>query len=143
MDMQDVTVKVPTDRLADFYAMYGGWLAGTDVQPEQEPVPVSRWQDTDEDLALAKVVWTKFSHRAQDMFGSMIDNPGEKYTGEQLAEAHDIPNGKYGVAGVLAWPGRHCAAVNRTLPTEWDSDSGKYWMKPEIAALFTKARDAA
>ena len=38
---------------------------------------------------------------------------------------------------------RHCAAVNRTLPTEWDSDSGKYWMKPEIAALFTKARDAA
>jgi len=73
-----------------------------------------------------------------------MDHPSEKMSGEDLASACDIPNGKYGVAGVLAWPGRHCAGVNRHLSAKWqegsDESGGLYWFEPEAADLFRKVR---
>jgi len=46
--------------------------------------------------------------------------PEKKFSGEDLAEALDIPNGKYGTAGVLAWPGRYSFAVGRILPCNYE-----------------------
>lgn len=146
--MIDVSVKVPEERIADFYAMYGRWLAGTDVGAANETdiAEAIDWSDSPDDAALAKVVWSKFSDRAKAMFSTLIDNPEEKYSGVDLADLHDIPNGKYGVAGVLAWPGRHCAAVNRVMPCRYEDGpkggSANYWMNSEVASLFRKVRDA-
>ena len=81
------------------------------------------------------------------MFSLLIDNPGEEYTGAQIAEACDIPNGAHGVAGVLAWPGRHGAAIGRGLPTEWREDpetfEGYYWIPTDRAEVFKAAREKA
>jgi hypothetical protein len=145
--MIDVTVKVPEDRVGEFYEMVGRWLTGE--EPAEGPLgsPVSGlkyWTDSPEDLALARVVWEKLSPRAKAVFSLLMDRPGEKVSGKDLASACDIPNGKYGVAGVLAWPGRHSAAVNRHLPAKWqegsDDSGGLYWFEPEVADLFRKAR---
>ena len=90
------------------------------------------------------MVWEKLSPRAKAVFSLLMDHPSEKMSGEDLASACDIPNGKYGVAGVLAWPGRHCAGVNRHLSAKWqegsDESGGLYWFEPETADLFRKAR---
>jgi hypothetical protein len=148
--MIDVTVPVPEDRLADFYALYSRWLSGaetTEVQVEEANAKSVNWSDTDDDLVLARTVWEKFSERAKALFSTLMDNPEKKYSGEELAELHNIPNGKYGVAGVLAWPGRHSYAVNRWLPCRYEDGpvgaSANYWMTSEVAALFRKARDGA
>ncbi len=78
------------------------------------------------------------------MFGLLMDTPDKEFSGEQIAEACDIPTGRSGVAGVLAWPGRHCLAIGRRLPTQWREDSttfeGFYWMPADRAELFKAAR---
>ena len=99
---------------------------------------------SDDDLALAKTVWGKLSEPARDLFSALMDHPDQQVSGNQLAEDLKIPNA-YGVAGVLAWPGRHCYAVGRQFPVKWEQgavgESGNYWMTPSVAALFQKARD--
>jgi len=73
------------------------------------------------------------------------DRPRFRVTGKELASTLEIPNGPSGVAGVLAWPARHCAAVNRARPWLWEyrpeDDTTSYWIEPEVADLFKKVRN--
>ena len=131
----EVKVLVPRERVAQFYAMVGQWLAGDDEDPE--PVELEPWSEND--LDRAQTVWGKMSRPARALFGVLMENPGERISGEQLAQDLEIANGRFGVAGVLAWPGRYCYAVERKFPVKWET--GDYWMSPEIAALFLRARD--
>jgi hypothetical protein len=141
----DITVKVPEERLPDFYSMYGRWLAGADdaSRPTEEGLEGRHpWATGDEDLA--SEAWGKFSATAKALFSMLIDNPGRKFSGVELAEALDIANGKHGVAGVLAWPRRHCAAVGREWPWLWEymeDENARYWMTDEVADLFRRARE--
>lgn len=144
--MIDITIKVPEERVAEFYAMYGHWLAspggatgppGVDVEPSE----AVEWGEGD--VELAATVWKKFSPRAKALFSTLIDNPEDKFTGDVLAEMHEIPNGRYGVAGVLAWPSRHCFAVGRRYCWRWaypEGETAVYWMEAPVAAVFRKAR---
>lgn len=142
----DVTVKVPEERVGDFYAMYGRWLSGEPVADEaiDEADEPRNWTNSDEDLALAHVVWGKLSPNAEALFSLLISQPGRKVSGEELAGTLGIAYGKAGVAGVLAWPARHCAAVNRTGLWSWeyrsDGEGAYYWVEPEIADLFKKVQ---
>jgi hypothetical protein len=153
--MADITVPVPDDRIAEFYQFFGLWLAGSLILPSggyhdspvaSGPQPqLKPWGDSYEDYADAEALWKKFSARARAMFGLLIDNPGKEFTGEQIAEACDIPNGRNGVAGVLAWPGRHGWAISRGLPTEWredqDAQQSYYWIPADRAEVFKAARE--
>lgn len=142
--MIDVTVKIPEDRVSAFYSLVGRWLAGDldEDGPEPATIKPSEWTDSEADLPLARTVWEKFSPRAKAVFSLLMEKPGEKVSAEDLASKLDIPNGKYGVAGVMAWPGRHCAAVNRTLPFSYEDGpvgaGAQYWMNAEVAALFSR-----
>ncbi|WP_201778158.1 DUF6416 domain-containing protein [Mycolicibacterium chubuense] len=147
MAMIDMTVKVPEERVADFYQMYGAWLNG---EPAETATVVAAstdrdlksWSSVDEELAAE--VWGRLSEPAKRLFSILIDNPGQRFSGQDLADLLDISNGKHGVAGLLGWPGRHCHAVNR----EWlwsfaypDGELAEYWLTPENADLFRGARD--
>lgn len=154
--MVDITVPVPDERTAEFYRFFGAWLAGSltlaedafggfqsheqTSQPQLQP-----WGNTEADLADAAKLWAKFSSRARAMFNLLIDNPGKEFSGEEIAEAVDIPNGAHGVAGVLAWPGRHGYKLRRGLPSDWRWDEdrleGLYGMSEQRAALFKAARE--
>ncbi|OLT10162.1 hypothetical protein BJF78_29255 [Pseudonocardia sp. CNS-139] len=143
--MIDVTVKVPAERVAEFYSMFGGWLSSppTVVGPEAADSEAhTPWAEVDVEVAAA--VWSKFSETARALFSTLIDNPERKYSGDELSEMLGIPNGKHGVAGVLAWPGRHCFAAGRALPWSWESPEegapAVYWFTGEIATLFRQAR---
>jgi len=150
--MPDVTVPVPDDRVPEFYQFFGAWLAGAqppitaDSQQESNPhTGTQPWVDTDEDLVLAQGVWERLSKRARAMMNLLMESPGAKLSGEVIAQKVGIPNGKYGVAGVLAWPGRHCLAVGRKLPIRYEEgpvgESANYWIESHVAALFTKAKN--
>jgi hypothetical protein len=134
-ELHEVKVLVPRDLIAPFYAMVGQWL----VAPGDEDPPVialKPWSENDFDRAAT--VWGKMSTPARALFGVLMENPGERISGEQLARDLHIANGRFGVAGVLAWPGRYCYAEEREFPVKWET--GDYWMTPEVAALFLKAR---
>src|SRR5690349_9669330 len=106
----DLTVPVPADRVAEFYTWFGSWLSrppgapGREIMEESatsEQVPWSK----DHDVELAREVWSKFSPTAKSLFTTLMNEPGSKFSGDELAEMLGIANGKHGVAGVLAWPG--------------------------------------
>jgi Family of unknown function (DUF6416) len=144
----DVTVKIPEERVGEFYELVGRWLSGEHVGDKMTEAPAAtlmNWTNSDDDLALARVVWGKFSPRAKALFSLLMDRPGHKVSGEDLAAVLDIPNGRSGVAGVLAWPARHCAAVNRVVPWRWEDglEGGgvNYLVDQEVADLFKKVRD--
>jgi hypothetical protein len=142
--MIDVTVKVPEDRVAEFYTMYGQWLSGA-LSPAPEPTvedaEVSEWSSGD--VELAQELWNKFNDRAKALFTTLLENPGQRFTGQELAERLNIPNGSNGVAGVLAWPGRYCKQYGRTIcwHVDWSDDAyvAVYWLEGVLADLFRKA----
>lgn len=155
----NVTVPVPDDRTAEFYQFFGLWLAGSLSLPgtslgataeisKASPEGPARKQwgkDAEADAADAAALWAKYSKNARGMFGLLMDNPGKEYTGDEIAEAVGIPNGAHGVAGVLAWPGRHGAEIGRGLPTSFreDEETGLtyYRITAEQADLFKAARE--
>jgi hypothetical protein len=147
--MVDVTVKVPEELVGDVYAAVGRLLSGTQDREAlqvatDETASLKPWGNTAGDIAAAREVWGKLSPNAVALFSSLMDHPGESISGEDLAAQVSIPNGKYGIAGVLAWPGRHCAAANR--PPFWEfaygpaGGSADYWVEDEVAQLFNKVR---
>lgn len=159
----DVTVKVPEERLVEFYAMHAAWLSApphskvlpnpiSDQLVAVPPLPGTHagegygdrqaWSHAD--APLAAELWDKFSTQAKALFSTMMDEPDRQFRGEELAEILKIPNGQSGAAGVLAWPGKYCKQVNRELLWKWaypvEGEPVVYWMTPEIAALLREAR---
>lgn len=160
--MADITVPVPDERIAEFYQFFGLWLAGSlSLNPTPSegteaptssfetpaPAKVTPWGDADSDFTDAVTLWQKYSPRARAMFSLLIDNPAKEFTGANIAETCNIPNGAHGVAGVLAWPGRHGAKINRGLPSSWREDpetlESYYWMPKKRAAFFKSVRESA
>lgn len=100
------------------------------------------WTEADRDLAA--ILWGKLSDPAKALFSILIDHPGQKFTGDELAHELGLTNGRQGLKSVLSWPGRHCKAIGRTWPWSWDYPKGepaRYWMTPEIAAIFRPASE--
>ena len=131
-----------------FYELVGRWLSGEQPGDEVTGSPAAstkNWTNSADDLALARAVWEKFSPRAKALFTLLMDHPGHKFSGEELAVTLDIPHGKSGVAGVLAWPARHCAAIHRVVPWSWEDgpegNGAYYWVNREMADLFEKVQN--
>jgi hypothetical protein len=146
-DLVEVGVKVPRERLADFYAWYSRWLEDPEAELALSTTaePLRAW-DPAQDLDLAVSAWNGLSQRAQALFSTLIENPDRRYWAEQLALLNGIPHGKYGIAGSLAWPGRRMRKLGRPLPIESEHDDrggSVYWMAPSLARLFADARRTA
>ena len=136
--MQEIRISVPEERVPDFYRWFGAWLAGEQsASGESNHDPRSYWTNPD-DIELARMYWGKLSSEAQSLHSYLIDRPGEKIRGDQLAAELEVKNGDRGVAGLLAWPGRRVWKLQRHLPIRHDDG---YWMEPEIAAMFAAVRD--
>jgi hypothetical protein len=157
--MSEITVPVPVERIAEFYQFFGLWLAGSLKLPseggnfaQQSDSELLQgggdkrkpWTGSDDEFEDAVYLWGKYNKRARAMFSLLMESPGKRYTGNQIAEAAEIPSGANGVAGVLAWPARFGMERQRFIPSNWkDGENGSesvYWMEPEIADLFKKAR---
>ena len=151
---KQVTVAVPEERVPEFYAWFAAFLAAEPGTPPPSPGrgrrgprgprqhgEASAWSADDVDQA----AWlhAKLAPPARELFDLLVDAPGERFGGETIAKRLGLEKGAHGVAGILAWPGRYSRHLDRVLPiaTEGRTDGGTdYYMEPDTAALFAKAR---
>jgi len=154
---KQVTVAVPEERVPEFYAWFAWFLAsepGTALPPARPTAHGHRglrhgaqarpWSADDADQAAW--LYRRLAPPARELFDVLIDAPGERFAGDQLAKRLALEKGAHGVAGILAWPGRYSRRLERALPiaTEGRADGGTdYYMQPDIAALFNAARAGA
>ncbi|HWC25594.1 MAG TPA: DUF6416 domain-containing protein [Solirubrobacteraceae bacterium] len=147
---KQITVAVPEERVPEFYVWFASFLAsepgarpcggrrGRRHGGFGEPVP---WSAADADQAAW--LYGKLAPPARALFDLLIDAPGERRAGNELAAALGLEKGAHGVAGILAWPGRYARRLGRELPlaTEGRADGGTdYYMDPAVAELFAAAR---
>ncbi len=151
---KEITVAVPQERVPEFYAWFAAFLA---AEPGSAP-PAGRggphgrfgwrghqqataWSAQDADQAAW--LYRRLAPPARELVDLLLDAPGNRFGGEQLAKRLGLEKGAHGVAGILAWPGRYSRRLNRVLPiaTEGRPDGGtNYYMEPDTAALFAAAR---
>lgn len=149
---KQITVAVPEERVPEFYVWFASFLAGERGVPPQrgrrdrggrhgfaEPAP---WSAADGDRA----VWLyhKLAPPARELFDVLIDGPGERHAGNEIAARLGLEKGAHGVAGILAWPGRYARKLARELPiaTAGRDDGGTdYYMDPAVAEVFAAARE--
>jgi Family of unknown function (DUF6416) len=151
---KEVTVPVPEERVPEFYSWFAAFLAaapGT-TPPSggsrrrggrgwRQHAEASAWSA--EDVDQAAWLYAKLAPPARELFDLLIEAPGQRFGGEDLAKRLKLDKGAHGVAGILAWPGRYSRHLGRTLPiaTEGRADGGTdYYMEPDVAALFAAAR---
>jgi hypothetical protein len=151
MGDKQITVAVPEERVPEFYAWFASFLAGEPGGPpwrarrgggrhgSGEPAP---WSAADADRA----VWLygKLAEPARELFDVLIDGPGERHAGNEIAARLGLEKGAHGVAGILAWPGRYARKLARELPiaTAGREDGGTdYYMDPSVAKIFASARE--
>lgn len=137
---QQVSVAVPTPRLAEFYEMFGRWLAGGQLDASDGSV---RGAVPFADASIESTVewWKMLTKPARRVFLYLAENPGTNHTGAEIAKACEIEKGANGVAGTLSWPGKH--ARNRfglAFPLSWDRETQEYSMDPNVATLIQRAR---
>jgi hypothetical protein len=149
---KQVTVAVPEERVPEFYIWFANFLA---AEPGGPPWGARRgrgarhgfgepaaWSAADADRA----VWLygKLAPPARELFDVLIDGPGERHAGNEVAARLGLEKGAHGVAGILAWPGRYARKVARELPiaTAGRDDGGTdYFMEPVVAEIFAAARE--
>ena len=144
MEWVSMSVAIPASHIVEFHTEHAAWLAAAlagQASNEQEAAePGLPWGSEPDDAARAEQVWGKISDRAKALLAVLIEQPGRKFSGVELAEQLGIPNGMYGVAGVLAWPTRHSAKVGRDLPVHFEygepGAGANYWMDDTTAAVF-------
>lgn len=151
---KEVTVAVPEERVPEFYSWFAAFLTAEPGTPPpsggrgrhgprglRHRAEANAWSAEDADQAAW--LYRKLAPPARELFDLLIDSPGERVGGEQIAKRLGLEKGAHGVAGILAWPGRYSRHLKRVLPisTEGRADGGTdYYMDPETAELFAAAR---
>lgn len=170
---KQVTVAVPEERVPEFYMWFAQFLAaepgagfagpGTGAGPPRGgPFPRSggrgrgfgapwsphgepaAWSAQDADQAAW--LYGRLAPPARELFDVLIDAPGRRFSGNEIAARLRLDKGAHGVAGILAWPGRYSRKLGRAFPiaTEGREDGGTdYYLDEDVAALFAQAREAA
>jgi hypothetical protein len=154
---KQITVAVPEERVPEFYVWFASFLAAEPGAPPWggrrgrgprgaggprhrfgEP---TAWSAADAEQATW--LYGKLAPPARALFDLLIDAPGKRLAGNEVAARLGLEKGAHGVAGILAWPGRYARKLGRELPlaTEGRDDGGTdYYMQPAVAQLFAAAR---
>jgi hypothetical protein len=152
---KEVTVPVPEERVAEFYAWFGAFLAaepgswpgrgggrrggppGHGRRGRHPEETAAAWTDADGERAAW--LYGRLAPAARELFDLVAASPGRRFSGNEVAARLGLEKGAHGVAGILAWPGRYCRHLGRALPiaTEGRADGGTdYFMDPGVAGLF-------
>ena len=155
---KQITVAVPEERVPEFYVWFATFLAsepgappwdgprgrrGRGLHPRHhhETTP---WSADDADQA--RWLYGKLAPPARALFDLLVDAPGERFAGNDVAARLGLDKGAHGVAGILAWPGRYTRKLGREFPiaTDGRADGGTdYFLEPDVAAVFAAARRRA
>lgn len=139
-DWINVSVAIPADRVVEFHTEHAAWLTKVASHSNEAPAVTKAVPWTAGDAALARQYWAKLSDTARRLLSVFIVDPEKRFSGSELAARLNIPRGMHGVAGTLAWPKRHAAAMGRFLPVSFQygplGEGSDYWMTAGTAAAF-------
>lgn len=151
---KQVTVAVPEERVPEFYIWFASFLSAEPGGPPRAPgrrggrrhgprhhTEARPW--TTDDVDEAAWLYGRLAPPARALFDLLVDAPGERFAGNEVAARLGLDKGAHGVAGILAWPGRYGRRLGRAFPiaTTGREDGGTdYYMDPEVAAIFAAAR---
>lgn len=151
---KQVTVAVPEERVPEFYIWFASFLSAEPGSPPRAPgrrggrrhgprhhAEARPW--TTDDVDEAAWLYGRLAPPARALFDLLLDAPGERFAGNEVAARLGLDKGAHGVAGILAWPGRYGRRLGRAFPiaTAGRDDGGTdYYMDPEVAAIFAAAR---
>ena len=133
---KQITVAVPEERVPEFYSWFahflaaepggvpGGAAAGAAAarpgpRPQRTTGEAEPW--TDQDADRAAWLYHRLAPPARALFDLLLDAPGERFSGNDIAARLGLERGAHGVAGILAWPGRYTRPPRARLP---DRDRG-------------------
>jgi hypothetical protein len=142
-ELVEVAVKIPASRIGDFYRVLGLWIDGEGAEGRpRRSGPLQPWVGDTTDMKIAMGILRKLSPPARKLFSVLSSNPGVRYGADELAELAGIAKGRYGIAGVLAWPTRYCDEIRRGLPIEMEPREGGsiYWMEVDVARAFVEGQ---
>lgn len=153
---KSITVDVPEERVPEFYAWFAQFLGapqgsgpphgmrgGIGFGRGRGAFDADRREWTADDFEDAARLYGRLSPPARELFDMLIDAPGERFSGNDVASRLRLENGAHGVAGILAWPGRWSRKLGRAFPisTEGRDDGGTDYRMTEVTAeLFGRAR---
>jgi len=161
---KQVTVAVPEERVPEFYVWFAQFLSaepgagpprggpspwgrrggrGRGFEPPRAGFEAAAWST--QDAGHAAWLYRKLAPPARELFDLLIDAPGKRFSGNEIAARLRLDKGAHGVAGILAWPGRYSRKLGREFPiaTEGRDDGGTdYYLDDDTAALFAAARAA-
>ena len=124
-----VTINVPEERLAEFHSVYASWLKtpADGVLPAFETAPratIVEW-------------WAKQTENGRALIRFLAEVPGTQYTGVEIGTALGY-KGDLGraVAGTLSHPSKVARALGYYFPVNWDTETNRYWLRPEVAKVM-------
>ncbi|MGH2652818.1 MAG: DUF6416 domain-containing protein [Actinomycetota bacterium] len=135
-DLIDVIIKVPLERIPEFYRDHGRWL---ESPPEVGSVgTLLDWEP--DDLDRATELWELLSQHARALIEFLLDHPGMARA-QEVVQALGLAN-EFVLAGTLSWPRRHAATLGRRLPisAEETPDGTYYWLDDVTKELLREAK---
>jgi Family of unknown function (DUF6416) len=160
---KQVTVGVPEERVPEFYVWFAQFLAadpgsgpprggpfgrggarggGRGFGPPRGHAEAEAWSA--QDAEQAAWLYGRLAPPARELFDLLIEAPGRRFSGNEIAARLRLDKGAHGVAGILAWPGRYSRKLGREFPiaTEGREDGGTdYYLDDDAAKLFAGARE--
>jgi hypothetical protein len=158
MEGVQVTVTVPSERIGEFYELFGLWLQSSEgelihrVRTEMPSVGEATTQtgiasrdwktgDWDERVSDARIFYKGLSWKAKQVCDYLTERPGTEVSANELGELLDsTPNGVAGTLSSFGFQGRN---VRRVHPFRWTPGphgESTYSFDPEVAELFNAAR---
>jgi hypothetical protein len=144
MDVTEITVPVPTDRVPEFYRWFADWVEDTDRSAP--PTPPARDPGDNTDDAAARW-WASLGARERQIFSLWIDATPRLLTADEIIQAMSL-KGPRDIPGILAWPKRKGAKVGFHVTWNFRRDpltnGPMYGIEDtEYARLLRRARSTA
>src|SRR4051812_38065970 len=121
-----VTVEVPEDRVPEFYLWFAAFLASEPGAAPPAPgfgpgfgPPRGRGRHgrhmggpwghqerrawSEDSTEEARWLYGRLSESARELFDLLIETPGERHSGNEIAAKLSLEKGAHGLAGILAW----------------------------------------
>jgi hypothetical protein len=134
--MTEVTVKVPEERVAEFYVAHGQWLEKISCETAGH---ARRQEWTTKDGQLARDVWSKLPVNSARFLEEVID-AGE-IEGAALVRRMGL-NDVVQLVGLHGWVGRVCNEFGRTSPvnTKATPNGTAWFIDQTIGKMLKDAR---
>jgi hypothetical protein len=148
MDMEEIRVSVPTERVTDFYRWFADWRDGAQspsLSGTSKSDPTGGATPAAQTLSAAIDWWNSLKSSERGIWGLWIDAAPSMISADTIVHELGLKGGR-DIPGILSWSGRKGYKVGFTVAWRFrnDPETGEplYGIEDAAyAALLREARD--